>query len=167
MRYRRGQCGAARDLRDPDGLTMWQHPPLTPDIYFPNIEPGEYSSYTYDAAAAVTYGGVVDPIVAMSISTEPSGAGEASVASLSLYGNVVTAWINGGVAGRVYTHQLVLTTQAGRVIPVLIGQVCDPFLESIPIPPAPVPGFGSPVPWVFAFAFDFSTSADSSYTALI
>lgn len=123
---------------------MWQIP-QTPSIYFPNIEVGEYSSYTYDATAAVTFGGVVDPIVSLSISTKPSGAGEASVASLSLTGNIVTVWINGGVPGRVYTHQLVLTTTASRVIPVLIGQVCDPVLETEPIPPAPVAGFGTPV----------------------
>lgn len=145
---------------------MW-YTPLTPDVYFPNIEPSEYSSYTYDATAAVTYGGVVDPIVAMSVSTDPSGAGEASVASLSLYGSVVTAWINGGVAGRRYIHQLVLTTQSGRVIPILIGQVCDPLLEAMPVPPAPIAAFGAPVPWIFAYAFDFSTAADSSYTVLL
>ena len=60
---------------------------------------------------------------------------------------LVTVWLNGGVPGRVYLYQIVITTQQLRALPILIGQVCAPVLAQIPITPPPSPGFGTPVVW--------------------
>lgn len=133
-------------------------PPVTPDEWWPVLQPagygavaGEFADFSYDATADITIDGMVDPIVSMTICAKPSGAGEVSLSRLTLTDNIedvasiVTVWLAPGVAGRVYLYQLVLTTTAGRVLPIFIGQVCNPLLAVIPIPVAPVPGFGATI----------------------
>lgn len=142
--------------------------PITPDVWWPNLEaPLEVRDFSYDATADITFSGVVDPIVSVTFSANPSGSGEVVPTLVSQYANVVTAWLSGGVPGRVYKHQMVLTTASGRVIPVYIGQVCDPLLATFPVAPAPVAAFGTPIMWAGTSMFDFSTPIDSSYSILL
>jgi len=128
--------------------------PCTPDEWWPDLAAaglgatvGEYADFSYDATALITVNGVVDPVVGFTVAAAPSGAGEVVVSSLSLTGNVVAGWLTGGVPGRTYLYQIVITTAAGRKLPVLIGQVCTNVLAGNPVPVAPSPGFGTPVTW--------------------
>lgn len=128
--------------------------PDIPSEFWPDVQVGETATFTYDATALVTdrVTGDVDPIVSAQISTMPSGTGELAPLSLTvaLVGAVwlVTAEMSGGVAGRDYINQIILTTEGGLVLPVLIGQVCSAVLRAFPdIPPPPSPFFGTPVTW--------------------
>lgn len=128
-------------------LTM----PDLPNQFWPDAEVGGSAIYTFDATATITFNDVLDSLVAASLSTRPSGAGELtpqSISSAVISGQTyVSILFSGGVAGRDYVHQLVLTTQSGQILPVIIGQVCDPVLAIPPVPPPPSPIFGTPVSW--------------------
>ena len=127
--------------------------PVTPFEWWPKQQAGEFADYSYDAVNDVSVNGVIDPIVALSIAAMPSGAGEVSLSLLGLTNNLagqytlIVVWLTGGVPGRTYYYNLVITTQAGRVLPVLIGQVCSQVLAANPLPIAPTPGFGTPITW--------------------
>lgn len=125
--------------------------PVLPNQYWPNAEVGGAGFYIFDATPTVTFNGVLDPVIAASISTRPSGTGELTPGSISVTTFMeeiyITILLSGGVASRNYIHQLILTTQSGQIIPVLIGQVCDAVLAIPPIPPAPSPWFGTSVAW--------------------
>lgn len=124
--------------------------PDLPSQYWPDAEVSGSGFFTFDATPTVTFNGVLDPVVAASISTRPSGSGELTPSSISVtsMGEIyITVHLSGGVSSRNYIHQLVITTQAGQIIPVLIGQVCDPVLAIPPVPPAPSPAFGTAVNW--------------------
>jgi hypothetical protein len=89
-----------------------------------------------------------DTIVALSIRVSPAGVGEVTLSRLGLTSPaLVTVWLTGGVAGRSYLYELVITTQQIRALPILIGQVCAPVLPQCPIPPPPYPGFGAAITW--------------------
>lgn len=125
--------------------------PSIPDQYWPDAEVGGSATYTFDATAIVTFQGVVDEIISASISTRPSGDVELTPQALlvfmlngRIYINVI---LSGGVASRDYIHQLVMTTRSGQILPILIGQVCDPVLAIPPVPPPQSPIFSSPVNW--------------------
>lgn len=130
--------------------------PILPDEFWPNAEVGGKAIYSFDATTTITSSdGVVDPVASVSFSTRPSGMGELSALSVIVvivvvdganrtFVNVV---LSGGVASRNYIHQLVITTQGGQILPVLIGQVCDPVLAIPPVPPPPSPVFGTAVNW--------------------
>lgn len=122
--------------------------PFQPTEWWPVLEaPAEYADFNFNGAPLVTIAGVVDPIVALSFAVKPSGAGEITASRLLAIGTLVTVWLTGGVPGRVYTYNLTITTNSGRILPVLIGQVADPVTAACPIPPPPVPGFGVPITW--------------------
>lgn len=125
--------------------------PDLPTEFWPEITLGETATFTYDATADVTNNGVVDPIVSATFATMPSGAGELVASSLTVASAngvwLLTVKLSGGVAGRTYTHKLTFTTQGGQVLPILIGQVCNPVLAVPPIAPAPSPFFGTPTNW--------------------
>lgn len=123
--------------------------PNQPDEWWPVLEaPSEYADFTFDATSLITVNGVVDPITSLSFAVKPSGAGEVVASRLVPIGSLITVWLTGGVPGRIYTYQLIITTQSGRILPVLIGQTADPTLAQCPIPPPPAPGFGTPLIWV-------------------
>jgi hypothetical protein len=125
--------------------------PDLPDEYWPNIQVGETADFSYDATADITANGGVDPIVSASIATKPSGTGELAPQAISVTSTngdwLVTVKLSGGVAGRDYIHQLILTTQGGDTLPILIGQVCSSVLAVPPVPPPPSPSFGTAVNW--------------------
>lgn len=126
--------------------------PILPHLYWPDIEVGEIADFTYDCYADVVAGGVIDPVISATFATNPSGAGEvvASDLTVTVVGKAVnvTVWLSDAtVPGRTYIHRLTITTLQGRTLVFLIGQVVDPFLETVPIPPAPTPTFGTPIVW--------------------
>lgn len=125
-------------------------PPDLPDIYWPNLEVGETADFTYDAYADVVINGVIDPVVAATFAISPSGEIVASRLTVTVVGAAVnvTVWLSGAtIPGRTYVHRLTITTAAGRTLVFLIGQVVDPVLETVPIPPAATPAFGTPIVW--------------------
>ena len=126
-------------------------PPYQPDEWWPILVPSaEYADFSYDAAEDIAPG---DTIVGLSIQVSPSGAGEITMSRLQLVNNqlgsptLVVVWLKGGVPGRTYTYQLVMTMASLRTIPIIIGQVCAPVLAQYPCPPPPYPGFGAPITW--------------------
>jgi hypothetical protein len=136
--------------------------PFTPNIWWPDLlapgfggPAGVYADFSEDVTTYITdpNTGAVDPITALSFAAMPSGAGEVAPSRLDLttttanVAAMVTVWLTGGVPGRVYLYQLDITTTAGRVLPLYIGQVCSPLLAANPVPVSPVPGFGTPLSW--------------------
>jgi hypothetical protein len=122
--------------------------PVTPDEWWPILRMDEYADFSYDATADVTVNGTIDPIVGLSFLAMPSGANEVVASRLTLTNStLITVWLTGGVPGRVYTYLLLITTTAGRILPINIGQVCDPLYALSPVPPAPTPGFGPAISW--------------------
>ena len=119
--------------------------PPQPSFWFPPLEAtDEVAPFTYDATTLA----LGDVIVAASFTARPSGDGEVVASLLTVAGALVTVWLSGGVPGRTYTYQLIVTTAGGRVLSVLIGQVADPLTaSSLPLPPPQFPGFGSPITW--------------------
>lgn len=117
-----------------------------PDEWWPQLVPqDEYADFSYDATDDLAPG---DAIVGLSVRVAPSGPGEVVMSRLGLGAPaLITVWLTGGVAGRVYFYEITITTAELRTIPILIGQRCTPVLAYVPIPPPPKPGFGSPVTW--------------------
>lgn len=121
--------------------------PMPPEEFWAVKQPDEFANFVYDATDDITNSGIVDHIVAATIATQPSGAGEITSSLLSVHLNYIQVWLAGGVPGRVYTHKVTFTCQSGVILEVYIGQVCDPLLAASPIPPAPSPGFGPILNW--------------------
>jgi hypothetical protein len=125
--------------------TMPGPPSLQWPAYGPLQQSGSYENYNYVASVETSAG--ADPIVSASLSIAPSGAGEMICDRLSVVGQIVTAWLRGGVAGRRYKVNLVLTTTSGLIFPVLISVPIDPTLATWPLPAAPSAGFGAAITW--------------------
>lgn len=127
--------------------------PDLPERFWPDAQVGETAVYNFDVTFAITNTstGTVDPVIGATLETKPSGAGELTPTALTVANTsgvwLATATIKGGVAGRNYIHQLTLYSTAGQVIPILIGQVCDPVLFVPPEVPTPSPGFSAPITW--------------------
>lgn len=117
-----------------------------PHEWWPQLVPrAEYADFSYDATNDLA---PTDAIVGLSLVVAPSGVGEVVISRLALFAPaLVSVWLTGGVAGRVYTYELVITTAELRTIAILIGQRCAPVLAYVPIPPPPNPGFGGLTTW--------------------
>lgn len=122
-----------------------------PDEWWPALVPtSEYADFSYDATDDLAPG---DTIAGLSIANAPSGAGEVTLSRLNLGTSLsgaealITVWITGGVPGRLYFYQIIITTTMIRQIPILIGQKCLPVLAQYPLPPPPAPGLGTPLTW--------------------
>jgi hypothetical protein len=135
---------------------------LFPPCYrWPFKLPADVADYSFDCsgeltapvfiigASAIGEGaiGVPDTIIAVSLSIAPSGTGELQASSLSVTSTVVTMWLAGGVAGREYTVQLVITTAEGRSLTTLITLPMDPTLATYPAIDPPSDGFGTALNW--------------------
>lgn len=137
-------------------------PPLHWPAFGPLQQPDSYIDYSY-VATQETQGGL-DPITSASLSVAPSGAGELQPGFLSASNTTVTAWMNGGVPGRVYQVRLELMTEAGRVFEVLIRMEIDRALMAWPPIEPPSLDFGPAITLVGSPLFDF---ASSGYIALL
>lgn len=142
--------------------------PFAPSEFWASKAPDAVLDYSFDATNLITLpDGTVDIIVSASIATMPSGLGELTPTSLTVTGTILTATLSGGVSGRVYVHKLIFTTNGGnRTYEVFIGQVCNPLLANIPIPPPPSGDFGPPV-MLLLEGFDLSQVSNSAYIALL
>lgn len=127
--------------------------PDLPEQFWPDQQVGQTAVYGFDATATITNqsDGTVDPIIGASIMTKPSGSGELTPESITV-SSVNGVWmvnvkLQDGYPSRDYIHQLTLYLNSTQVIPILIGQVCDPVLFVPPQQPAPSPDFCAPVTW--------------------
>lgn len=129
---------------------VWSIYPETPQFcrnpkeWWPPLVPAaEYADFSYDAINDIPPG---DSIVGLSISVAPAGEVVPSRLQLTPPG-LVTVWLTGGVPGRIYTYELILTTQQIRALPIIIGQKCSQLLPQMPLAPPAYPNFGSTVTW--------------------
>lgn len=122
---------------------------LKPIYRWPMIEPGELADYTFDAVDDLTdpNTGLLDPLLSVSITAQPSGAGELALSRVSVAGTKITVWLTAGVPGREYIVMMVGTTTGGRVYPWPIGILCNPFFAVFPQAAPPSLGPGPAATW--------------------
>lgn len=136
--------------------------PMTGPIQMPDSS----LPYTYVAHAETNNGS--DPLMSVSLTIIPSGDGEVACPSVSVIEDSITARMNGGVAGRDYTVNLVMTTLSGNAFQVEIDfPIGKPAGAVFPPPDPPSAGFGPPVTWAFAPSFDFSEPRNSWMVPLV
>ena len=135
---------AARTVAVPPPLTAaYGTLPAPQALRWPVAGADANLDYYIDFTAAIIDAG--DTIAAVGVSVAPSGAGELSVATVTIEGNIVGAWLSGGVAGRDYTIRNDVTTVAGRTFEALVGLLVDPATAAFPLPDPPSTSFGTPV----------------------
>ena len=83
---------------------------------WPTAQLGLNLDYSVDISTDLA--DVDDTITAVSIAIAPSGDDELQASSVFAQNGVVTAVLNGGVAGRQDTCRLLVTCLSGRVLPV-------------------------------------------------
>ena len=81
------------------------------------------------------------------LDVQPSGTGELLISALTVSRNVATFIAAGGVAGRVYTLNFVLTDTDGLIFQTLVFLPVAETLAVDPPPVAPDAGFGSNLTW--------------------
>jgi hypothetical protein len=119
--------------------------PVQPMLQWPMAGPDEVLDYSLDVTAQLA--DVGDTIAYATISVSPSGTGELAVGALNVLGNVITAWLSGGVAGRNYLVRIEITTNAARTFQWMIGLLMDPELAGYPLAVPPSLGFGPLTTW--------------------
>lgn len=132
--------------------------------------PGDNLDYSIDATQPLT--DACDTIVAASLSIQPSGTGELQACGLSVDGAVITVWLSGGVAGRLYTVKVVATGAGCHRWEWDVGLSMDPKLAVWPPSIAPSPGFGPEIKWpecpdADLAQLDFSKSKNSAFLAIL
>jgi hypothetical protein len=90
---------------------------------------------------------VSDSIASATLSVAPSGEGELQPVDMAVQGAVVTAQLSGGVAGRCYEVQVVVTAVSGRVFQFLVNLPVSAATATYPPPTPPDTGFGVPITW--------------------
>jgi hypothetical protein len=141
-----------------------------PELWWPSAQPTDSKLYSLTTAKDLIP--IADLITDVTVTIAPSGAGELVASNLSTFAfpdysvpwtwpvgipweaswaNTTTAYnvglrLSGGVSGRVYTIQVVVTTLAGNSFTYLVGLKVSRFLVGVlgdwPVPPPPSPGFG-------------------------
>ena len=85
-------------------------------------------------------------------------------------GDLVTAWMQGGVAGRVYLVVLSIATESGQLFQIPIRMPIDPALAVYPLPDPPTTDFGPAVSWGTppqVGSLDFSQAINSGLASLL
>ena len=109
-----------------------------------------------DAAYALNVGPELtadnDTIASIALSIAPSGTGEMQALDLQLNGDVIVVQLSGGVSGRLYRAQVIVTGASGNVYPWLVYILVDASAALPPPPfwlppPLPSPNFGTPKTW--------------------
>jgi len=118
-------------------------PPWTASLQWPIAQPDDILDYALDVTSALA--DVGDAIVTATVCAAPYGAGELTINSISFSGGVITVWLAGGVAGRVYFVNLVAFTTAGREFSWYVRLPISARLAEIPIPIPPYPGYSTPI----------------------
>jgi hypothetical protein len=118
-------------------------------LWFPARGNDASLDYSLNIASALDAG--TDFPASATFAIAPSGAGEAVASSLTYSGGggipVFTVTLSGGVQGRIYTWQLVVTCFNGLIYEFIGYQGVIPGLPGYPVPVAPSPGFGTPITW--------------------
>lgn len=112
-------------LPGPRGLPV--RPPAT--LQWPAKDPGDVLDYQLDIAPAV-YGNDGDEISTLDVLITPSNVSDLSLLSSVADGTKAILWLQGGIAGTIYSVALTIGTQAGRQISRAI------LLPSLPLPRA-------------------------------
>lgn len=110
---------------------------------WPTAQPDDDLDYSIDVGAVLSE--INDTIESVSVSSAPSGTGELSIVSVAINGDVITSWLSGGVAGRIYCIDIRMTTAAGRVFIFCVHLPISAILALSPIPLPPNPGYSTPV----------------------
>jgi hypothetical protein len=112
----------------------------------PNVFPARYATdslaYSIDVSCALASG---EAISSAEVALAPSGAGEMQISGLSVAGTIITFLPTGGVPGRAYVYELLVTTNEGNTYTFLIDQSVNFAIANYPIPAAPSAGFGAEV----------------------
>jgi hypothetical protein len=135
---------------------------VAPPLQWPMAEPADLLDYSLDYTAPLEDD--TDSIAFASIAVAPSGTGELAIFDITVAGAVLTAWLSGGVAGRVYRAAVTVETATGRAIELLAGLTIDPALESLPLAPPPSTGFGVAQTWGAPVVADFSTDGTFDFS---
>jgi hypothetical protein len=112
------------------------------ELQWPEKQTLDVLDYSCDLSGDLVAG---ETITDVAVSVSPSGAGELSVQSVAVQGNVIVVWLTGGVGGRGYLIRLDATTSAGRVFDVLATLPMSRTLTPYPVPDAVSAGFSTPV----------------------
>lgn len=123
--------------------TVYVVPPWQSGLRWPPGQPDDVLDYALDASAALI--DVGDAISVASACVAPYGTGELSINSISFYGDVITIWVSGGVAGRMYTVNINVTTTAARDFSWYIRLPMSSELASYPLSTPPSPGYSTPI----------------------
>ena len=123
--------------------TVYIVPPWQNGLRWPPGQPDDVLDYELDSSAALI--DVGDAISVASACVSPYGSGELSLNSISFYGDVVTVWVSGGVAGRIYTVNVNVTTTAGREFSWFVRLPISAETAIFPLPTPPSPGYSTPI----------------------
>jgi hypothetical protein len=111
----------------------------------PLQQPGSRRLYPYVASFETSNG--TDALTIVEASIAPSGAGEASIESVAVTGDTIDVLMVGGVPGRRYIVQLLLTVTSTQIFEVLVSFPIDGTLAVWPLPAPPSLSFGPVTIW--------------------
>jgi hypothetical protein len=116
----------------PPAPTPWA-PYITPSLPpWPVKQPEDELDYSLDFTALLD--DVGDYIASASVSMAPSGGSDAQPTLLSIYGNLVTVWIGGGVAGRTSMATIGVQTTMGRTFEMFVNIQVSLLSATWPLP---------------------------------
>ena len=118
-------------------------PPWTASLQWPTAQPDDILDYALNVTAALA--DVGDTIVTATVCAAPSGFGELAINSIAFSGGLITVWLAGGVAGRVYYVNINAYTTAGREFSWFVRLAISAILAINPIPPPTNPGYSTPI----------------------
>ncbi len=114
-------------------------------LQWPVGEANQQLDYYLDTVAAIYQGG--DEISSLRISVAPSGAGELSIAYVSMDLGIIRLDFTGGVPGRLYRVRIDVNTLLGRDYSWVVNLPISKEYAVGPFPVAPDPGFGEVATW--------------------
>lgn len=118
-------------------------PPWTQIYAWPVGNPDDFLDYSLDLTAALAE--TTDTILSAMLAVAPSGTGELVASNLTFSGGIVTGWLTGGVAGRIYTVRIDVSTKQDRIFSFYVRLPLDVRLATFPIIPPLVAGYGTPI----------------------
>lgn len=134
-------------------------PPPRRPLRWATVEPDANLDWSLDITAILA--DVADTIAEVSWAIAPSGTGERQIARVSVSGGVITGQLVGGVAGRDYENEIIVTGLSGLIWEWNVGQFLDPWDAVFPSPAPPSAGFGVAITWS-ASAFAGLLGGDSA-----
>lgn len=147
-----------------------------PRWHFPVGEPGQTLDYLVSLSQGISKGrqlylwDLVDAgsaIASASVAISPSGPGELTPTEITVPagGPAAIFWAEGGVTGRDYVAQLIITLATGQVLPIMIYMPISHTLETYPLVMPQSWGFGTPVVWNYVAGLDLSDARNSGLMA--